>query len=62
MSEDKLNIGGLGFNFGISKKDEQIKLKEGEVVILRHWNWKVFGYIRRAYTLKNGKVIMQRLQ
>ena len=48
-------------SFGFSKTDTEIKLNEGETIILRHWSWRKFGHIRKAYTLKDGKVTMQRL-
>ena len=61
LSEDSFKIGALGFNFGFTKKDNQINLKEGETILLRYWSWRKFGHLRKAYTLKNGKLHVQRL-
>ncbi len=62
MAEDSFNFSLLKlFSFGYSKHDEQIKLKEGETILLRYWSWRKLGYIRKAYTLMDGKVSMQRL-
>ncbi len=49
------------FTLGVTKHDSQIKLNEGETILLRYWSWRKLGYIRKAYTLKSGKVHMQRL-
>ncbi len=61
MSEDTFRIGGFGFHFGFTKKDNQIKLNEGETILLRYWSWRKMGHIRKAYTLKDGKVHIQRI-
>jgi len=62
MSEDSFHLSILKlFSFGVTKHDTQIKLNEGETILLRYWSWRKFGYIRKAYTLKDGKVHMQRL-
>jgi len=61
MSSDSFHIGFLGIKFGFSKTDSKLILSEGETVILRYWNWRKFGYQRKAYTLKNGKISVQRL-
>lgn len=49
------------FTIGFSKTDSTIKINEGETILLRYWSWKKFGYIRKAYTLKDGKIKIQRL-
>lgn len=61
MSEDRFKIGFLGFNLSLTKKDNQIKLKEGETILLRYWNWKKFGYIRKAYSLHKGRLRVMRV-
>ena len=61
MSEDSFRIGGFGFHFGISKKDNQIKLNEGETILLRYWSWRKFGHVHKAYSLQDGKVHVQRI-
>lgn len=62
MSSDSFNFSMLKlFSFGFSKSDSQIKLNEGETILLRYWSWKKFGYIRKALTLKDGKVEVQRI-
>ncbi len=62
MSDDSVSVKTPLFSFGISKHDEQIKLKEGDTILLRYWSWRKFGYIRKAYSLVDGKVKVQRLQ
>lgn len=62
MSNDSFNFSLLKlFSFGFSKSDSQIKINEGETILLRYWSWKKLGYIRKAYTLMKGKITMQRL-
>lgn len=62
MSADSFNFSLLKlFSFGFSKSDSTIKLNEGETILLRYWNWRKFGYIRKAYTLNDGKIHIQRL-
>ena len=56
MSEDEFRLRTPIFSFGVSKKEHQIILKEGETVIIRSWSWKKFGYIRKAITILGNKV------
>jgi len=61
LSKDSFHFKIPFFSFDVSKHDEQIKLKEGETILLRYWNWIKFGYIRKALTLVDGKVQVQRI-
>lgn len=60
MPYDSFNFSFLKiFSLGFTKHDEQIKLKEGETILLRYWNWKKFGYSRKAYSVKDGITKME---
>ena len=61
MSRDEIRVRTPIFSFGISKNDNEIKLKEGETILLRYWSWRKLGYVRKALTLVDGKVEVQRL-
>lgn len=55
---EEFNISSPLVNFGFRKKNHTLHLKEGESIIIRKnigtfWHRK---YIRKAYTLKDGKV------
>jgi len=60
MDISEIHFGTILFNFGI-KRNTQIKLVVGEAIIISKnvgtfWHRK---YVRKAYTLKNGKVSVQ---
>jgi hypothetical protein len=56
MSEDSFRFHTPLFGVGLTKRDNEIKLKEGESVILRYWSWRKFGYIRKLVRIVDGKV------
>lgn len=61
-SSDSFNFSLLKlFSFGFSKTDSAIKINEGETILLRYWSWRKMGYNRKAYTCKDGKITMEKL-
>lgn len=57
MSEDQINVKITPlFTFGLTKKDHEIVIKEGQTIILRYWSWRKFGFMRKAITIKDGDV------
>lgn len=59
MSEDQVRVRTPIFSIGFSKKDHSFVIKEGQTIIMRVWKWKRLGYMKKAVTLKNGKIEVQ---
>ena len=59
MSEDSFSVGSPLFKIGWSRKDHTLVIEEGQTIIMRSWSWRKFGYIRKAITLKDGKIEVQ---
>jgi len=58
-TSDEIEIKTLWFGFRRKSVEQMETLKEGETKIMRNWSWKRMGYVRKAISLKNGKVISQ---
>jgi len=59
MSEDSFKIGIPLFKFGFTRKDHSFEIKEGQTIIMRVWQWKRLGYMKKAITLKDGRIEVQ---
>jgi len=61
MSEDSIGISTPFFSFSLTKKENHIKIQEGETILLRYWSWRKFGYVKKVMTLNNGVVAVTRI-
>lgn len=59
MSSDDIQVRTPVFSFGLSKKEHQTILKNGDTLIVREWKWRRFGYIKKAVTIQDGKIHIQ---
>lgn len=56
MSEDSLNVKTPLFSFGVLKKESKIIINEGDTILIRSWSWRKWTFIRKAVTVRNGKI------
>ena len=59
MPETSFNVGIPFFKVGWTLKDHSFTIKEGQTIVMRSWKWRKLGYIRKAITLKDGKIEVQ---
>ena len=59
MSEDSFTLGTPILKLGWTRKDHSFEIKEGQTIIMRVWQWRRMGYMKKAITLNNGKIKVQ---
>jgi hypothetical protein len=60
-NQDEFRFSTPFFSFGFKKSDNEIRLEEGETIILRYWSWRKFGFVRKSLKLVDGVVVVNRL-
>ena len=60
-NQDEFKFSTPLFSFGVKKSDNEIRLKEGETVILRYWSWRKLGFVRKQLRLVDGVVVVHKL-